>query len=176
MGIEQIAAAMDRVTAVLQRKPQVAVSDDAPATAHWAGDLRTLVQHAAGHTVATDMPAELGGEARDVTPGWLLRAALASCAVTRIAMAAAAAGVALDVLEVRATSRSDARGLLGMPDPEGHALPAGPLSMDLHVRIGAAGVAADRLRALVASTAGCSPVTCAVEQALPVGLHVDVAG
>ena len=63
-----------------------------------------------------------------------------------------------------------------MPDPEGRAVPAGPLSMDLHVRIGAAGVPAERLRALVAATTGCSPVTCAVEQALPVGLHVDVMG
>jgi hypothetical protein len=43
------------------------------------------------------------------------------------------------------------------------------------VRIGAPGVPAERLRALVASTAGCSPVTCAVEQPLPVALHVDIA-
>jgi hypothetical protein len=43
------------------------------------------------------------------------------------------------------------------------------------VRIGASGISAERLRALVASSAACSPVTCAVEQPLPVALHVDVA-
>lgn len=175
MGMEQIAASMERVASVLRRKPQAGVSEDSAATARWDGGLRASVRSETGHSVQSDMPLELGGEASAVTPGWLLRAGLASCAVTRIAMAAAAEGITLQTLEVRATSRSDARGMLAIPEPEGRPVPAGPLTMELHVRIGAPGFSAERLRALVASTTGCSPVTSAVEQPLPVTLHVDVA-
>lgn len=175
MSMEQIAASMERVASVLRRKPQVGVSEDSAATARWDGGLRASVRSDAGYAVATDMPFEIGGEASAVTPGWLLRAGLASCAVTRIAMAAAAEGIALATLEARATSRSDARGLLEIPDPDGRPVSAGPLAMDLYVRIGAPGISADRLRALVASTTDCSPVTCAVAQPLPVALHVELA-
>ena len=62
-----------------------------------------------------------------------------------------------------------------MVEADGRAVPAGPLAMELHVRIGAPGVDADRLRALVEATPGCSPVTCALEQPLAVGLHIEVA-
>jgi uncharacterized OsmC-like protein len=174
MDMEEIAASMERVTSVLRRKPQAAVGADSAATACWDGGLRTSVRNDAGHSVATDMPAELGGEASAATPGWLIRAGLASCAVTRIAMAAAAERITLQTLEARASSRSDARGMLGIAEPDGRPVPAGPLEMQLHVRISATGVPAERLRALVASTAGCSPVMCAIEQPLPVVLHVDV--
>jgi hypothetical protein len=64
--------------------------------------------------------------------------------------------------------------MLAIPDPDGGAVPAGPLAMALHVRISATGVPDVRLRALVASTATCSPVTDAVERPVPVALHVDV--
>ena len=179
MGMEQIAASLERVASVLRRKPQAGVSDDPAAAARWDGGLRTGVcadnSGDTGFSVATDMPTELGGEASAMTPGWLLRAGLASCSAPRIAMAAAAGGITLRTLEVRATSRSDARGMLAIPDIDGGAVPAGPLAMELHIRISAPSVPAERLRALVASTAGCSPVTCAVEQPLLVALHVDVA-
>jgi uncharacterized OsmC-like protein len=175
MGTEHIAASLERLASVLRRKPQAGLSEDSAATAHWEGGLRASVRSDTGYSVATDMPVEIGGEAGAESPGWLLRAGLASCAVTRIAMAAAAEGIALQTLEARATSRSDARGMLGIPDPDRRPVPAGPLAMELHVRIGAPGVPAERLRALVASTTSCSPVTGAVEQALPVALHVDVA-
>ena len=175
MSTEQIAASMERVASVLRRKPHAAVSDDSAATARWEGGLRTRVRSDTGHSVLSDMPIALGGEASAMTPGWLLRAGLASCAATRIAMAAASEGITLQTLEVRAVSQSDARGMLAIPAPDGHTVPAGPLSMALHVRIGAPGVSAERLRGLVASTAACSPVTCAIEQPLEVAMHVDVA-
>jgi uncharacterized OsmC-like protein len=179
MGMEQIAASLERVASVLRRKPQAGVADDSAATARWDGGLRTSVRadnsSDTGFSVATDMPTELGGEASAMTPGWLLRAGLASCSATRIAMAAAAEGITLQKLEVRATSRSDARGMLAVPELDGGAVPAGPLAMALHVHISAPGVPSARLRALVASTATCSPVTCAVERPVPVALHVEVA-
>ena len=174
MTMEKIAASMERVSAALTRKPHAGLHDDTPATVRWAGGLRTLARSETGSELATDMPAAIGGDDTAPTPGWLLRTALASCAVTRIAMEAAARGIKLATLEAHATSRSDLRGLVGVAAPDGSAVPAGPLAMDLNVLIGAPGVDADTLRALVASTTGCSPVTCAMEQALAVGLHVEV--
>ncbi len=178
MGMEQIAVSLERLASVLRRKPQAGVVDDSAATARWDGELRTSVRadngNDTGFVVATDMPTEVGGEASAVTPGWLLRAGLASCSATRIAMAAAAEGITLQTLQVRATSRSDVRGMLAIPEIDGGAVPSGPLAMALHVRISAPGVPDARLRALVASTATCSPVTGAVERPVPVAMHVEV--
>jgi uncharacterized OsmC-like protein len=175
MDLEHIASALERVASTLRRKPQAGLADDAAATARWAAGLRTQVHSDTGFSVPTDMPTVLGGEAAAMTPGWLLRAGLASCSATRIAMAAAAEGIALHTLEVRATSRSDARGLLAVPEADGGEVPAGPLEVVLHVRIGAPDVGEERLRALVASTATCSPVTAAVERPVPVAMHIEVA-
>lgn len=176
MAMEQIAASMERVVSALRRKPHAGLHEDTPATVRWAGGLRTVARTAAGAELTTDMPAAIGGDDSGPTPGWLLRTALASCAVTRIAMEAAARGIALQTLEAHATSRSDLRGLLGLAEADGRRVAAGPLAMDLHVRIGAPGVDPSVLRALVEATPGCSPVTCALEQPLAVGLHVEVAG
>ena len=52
-------------------------------------------------------------------------------------MAAAAEGIELAALEVRASSRSDARGLLGMAEADGAPVSAGPRDVQLHVRIAA---------------------------------------
>ena len=176
MAMEQVAAAMERVVSALRRKPHAGLHDDTPATVRWVGGLRTVARTAAGAEVTTDMPLAIGGDDSAPTPGWLLRTALASCAVTRIAMDAAARGIALHTLEAHATSRSDLRGLVGVAEADGRRVPAGPLAMDLHVRIGAPGVDASLLRALVEATPGCSPVSCALEQPLTVGLHVEVVG
>jgi uncharacterized OsmC-like protein len=175
MTSEQVATAVARAQTVLRRKPEMGRHDDTPASARWLGATRCVVRHPAGIEVATDMPAELGGEGDEVTPGWLFRGGLASCAATSIALTAAARGIALDSLEVEASSRSDTRGLLGMTEADGREVPAGPADMQLHVRIAAAGVSAELLEKLVADGCRCSPVPCAVVQATPFALHVDVA-
>jgi uncharacterized OsmC-like protein len=176
MAPGKIAASIERVSATLIRKPHAGLRDDTPATVRWAGGLRTVARSEVDTEIATDMPEAIGGDNTAPTPGWLLRTAVASCAVTRIAMEAAARGIALATLEVHVTSRSDIRGLMGVVAPDGRAVPAGPLAMDLYVRISAPGVEASTLRELVAATTGCSPVTCAIEQPLAVGLHVEVTG
>ncbi|MBX3605956.1 MAG: OsmC family protein [Piscinibacter sp.] len=175
MSLSDIAAAQQRVVSVLRQRPAFGVQADAPALARWEGALRARTTHDNGTEVVTDMPAEIGGGASSVTPGWLLRAALASCAVTRIAMLAATEGLVLETLEARATSRSDARGLFGMADADGCIVTPGPGDVQLHVRIGAPGVAPERLRALVAASAPLSPVTSALQEPLTVAMHVDVA-
>lgn len=175
MATENIAAAMLRVQTVLQRKPQAGVHDDAPATARWQGDLRVVASHANGTQMATDMPKELGGTGDQVTPGWLFRAGLASCFATCIAMHAAAQGIALGVLEVRATSRSDLRGLIGMATADGAPVGAGPIETHLAVRVGAPGIAAERLNRLVEQSYSCSPISAALRDAVPVSLAIELA-
>jgi uncharacterized OsmC-like protein len=174
MVMEDIAAAMRRVKTVLQRRPEVGVHDDAPATARWERGMRVVASHANGTQLHTDMPGELGGTGDKITPGWLFRAGLASCAATRIAMGAAAEGIELTALEVKASSRSDTRGILGMTDESGNAVFAGPSDVQLHVRIAASGVSPQRLREIVEESHRCSPVPNAVENAMPVALHVEV--
>lgn len=174
MGAENIAAALQRVQAVLERSPKTGLHDDAPATAHWNGATRIVASHENGTQILTDMPSELGGSGDKVTPGWLFRAGFASCAATTIAMAAARAGVALQMLEVRASSRSDTRGLLGMTGTNNQLVPATPQDMQLHIKIAAQGLPSKQLQALVEEGLSCSPIPCAVQSALPVALHIEV--
>ena len=124
--------------------------------------------------VLTDMPGEIGGSGDQVTPGWLFRAGLASCAATRIAMGAAAAGFELTMLEVHASSRSDTRGLLGMADEAGAPFCAGPTDMQLHIRIAATSASPAQLRALVEDSQRCAPISAAVQLPVPVAVHIDV--
>jgi uncharacterized OsmC-like protein len=175
MSARYVADAMQRVEVVLRRRPDMGIHDDTPATASWCGSTRIVTRHANGIEIQTDMPSELGGTGDQVTPGWLMRAGLAACTATRIAMGAAAAGIELTTLELRATSRSDTRGLLGMADTDGAPVCAGPQDVQLHVTIAAHGVSAERLRALVEESHRCSPVPCAMENTTPVRLHIEVA-
>ncbi len=175
MGPQQdIAAALQRVQTVFRRRPDLGPHEDAPATARWCGGTRVVASHANGTQVDSDMPSELGGTGDKVTPGWLFRAGLASCAATSIALAAASRGITLTELEVHASSRSDTRGLLGMQDEAGAAVYAGPGEMRLRVCIAAPGVAPDRLRALVAEACSCSPIPNAVQSATPLEFQVDI--
>jgi uncharacterized OsmC-like protein len=174
MTTQDVATAMQRMAAVLQRRPDTGLHDDAPATARWAGGTRVVASHASGMQLSTDMPLEFGGSGDRVTPGWLLRAGLASCCATRIAMGAAAEGIVLASLDVEVRSRSDTRGLLGMAGHDGATVPAGPADMQLLVKIGAPGVSPQRLRALVQDCQRCSPVSGALQAAVPLDLHVEV--
>ena len=89
MTAQEIAAALQRVEAVVQRRPDFAMQEEAPATARWEGGTRIVASHANGARIATDMPREFGGAGSDVTPGWLFRAGFAACTATCIAMGAA---------------------------------------------------------------------------------------
>jgi uncharacterized OsmC-like protein len=177
MAAPEIAAALQRVESVLKRRPQAGLHDDAPASAHWQSGTRVLTSHANGTRLLTDMPTEFGGGGGgQVTPGWLMRAGLAACLATRIAMGAAAAGFELAALEVRAGSRSDTRGMLGMQEGLGEPVGAGPLEVQVVVRIAAPGVSMERLRVLVEECNRYSPVSAALRLAVPVSMRVEAAG
>lgn len=174
MTTSDVGTTLQRAVQALERRPDMGLHDDAPATARWDGDVRVATSHANGTTIQSDMPRELGGGGERITPGWLFRAGLAACATTSIAMTAAAQGIALSLLEVRAQSRSDTRGLLGMRDADGAPVYAGPQDVALHVRIAAPGVDDERLRKLVDDGCRCSPIPNAVQHALTMPIRVDV--
>ncbi len=173
MTAQQIAAAMQRVEAVMRRRPDADLHDDAPATARWGSGTRIVACPANGARVATDMPRELGGSGDEVTPGWLFRAGAAACTATRIAMAAAQAGITLDALDVVVGSRSDTRGLLGLAEADGRPVPAAPHSMEMRVAIAAHGVSSERLRALVDESYRRLPVACAIGDGVPLTLRIE---
>jgi hypothetical protein len=61
-----------------------------------------------------------------------------------------------------------------MADAEGVIVFPGPSDVQLHVRIAAHGVPRERLVALVEKSQRCSPIPNAVENPVPVALHVEV--
>ncbi len=174
MTMQVIASAVQRVESAFQRRPEAGVHDDAPAVAKWVSGARVVTSHADGIKVLTDMPKELGGSGDQVTPGWLFRAGLAACAATSIMLAAATKGVTLDTLQVHAGSRSDARGLLGMLEPTGETVFAGPFDVELRVQIAAGDTPPEDLRAMVESCLRHSPIPCALTHAIPFALHIDI--
>lgn len=175
MALQHIGAAAKRVRAAFQRRPEAGIHDDASAKARWESGARVLVRHTNGIEVATDMPVELGGTGDQVTPGWLFRAGMASCAVTSITLAAASDGIELTALEVDVGSRSDARGLLGMSEPNGETVYAGPFDVELRVTVAANGTTPVALKALVEKCLSHSPVTSALITATPFTLHINTA-
>ena len=166
---------MERAQGVLRRRPEMGLHDDAPAAVRWSDDTRMVVRHPSGLQFETDMPTELGGTGDRVTPGWMMRAGLAACTATVVAMKAAAQGIRLASLEVDVGSRSDTRGLLGMEDADGRPVDAGSRDVTMHVRLAAPGVAAERLRALGDESCRCSPVLRVLSDGADVALRVDVA-
>jgi len=174
MATQDLAAALQRTERVLRRRPSAGLHDDVAGVARWDGGARVVASHANGQQIATDMPRELGGEGLEVTPGWLVRAGLATCSATSIAMAAAAEDIELDELEVRASSRSDVRGLFGMTDANGAPVYPGLTDVQIHVRITARGVAPERLRALAEKGGRNTPMLSSLQQAVPVAIKIEV--
>jgi uncharacterized OsmC-like protein len=173
--LQNVGTAVKRVMAAFQRRPEVGIHVDAPAVARWESGTRVLVRNTDGFEVATDMPRELGGAGDQVTPGWLFRAGIASCAATSITLAAACEGIELTALEVDVGSRSDARGLLGMSEPSGEPVYAGPFDVEMRVTVAANGSTPAALKTLVERCLSHSPVPSALITATPFALHINVA-
>ena len=174
MTVEDIAAALQRAESVFRRRPSAALQQDAPATATWRSGMRIEATHDNGAAVSTDMPTEFGGSGSQVSPGWLFRAGLASCAATCIAMSAAVQGIELRSLRVSAHSCGDVRGVLGMTDADGTPVYAGFQDLQLRVAISAPQVSNLRLRALVEHGLRVSPVYASLHEAIPIDVRIDV--
>ncbi len=163
----------ERVEAVLQRRPEIGLHDDAPATARWQGATRVVARHAERHRDRDRHAGRARRQRRPVTPGWLFRAGLASCAATSIAMTAAARGIALDALEVEAAAAPTRAACSAWPTPTARRSPPARAT-SAAVRIAAAG---RRARATARAGRRRLPLRAdpdAVQQATPLALHIDV--
>lgn len=172
MNTPHIRQSLDQLVRHVAEHPEDALSQDKPAVAFLESGLRCRAEHPDGGAVSTDMPIQLGGAGSAPSPGWLLRAALANCDATVIAMQAARLGIELTRLKVTVGSESDDRGILGALE----SAPAGPLSVRVVVDIAAQGASDSQLRELVHWAEVHSPVNDAVRRAVPVTTEVRVGG
>jgi uncharacterized OsmC-like protein len=167
MANNRIGDAVESLIGHLTAHPEKCRTNEQPATAILEEGLRCRVTAADGTAIGTDMPIAIGGDGSAPTPGWFVRAGIAACNGTVIAMRAARLGITLNKLEVTVDSESDRRGLLGMDD-----VVPGPLRMSVRVNLNA-DADPGRLREIVHWAINHSPMADAVRRA--VELKVEVA-
>jgi uncharacterized OsmC-like protein len=160
-----IADAVAAATEYLTAHPDEARYRDAAATARITSGLRAEVGGPGGESAATDMPAAIGGGASAPSPGWLMRAAAASCVASLIAIRAASTGIDHGPIEVTVDSESDDRGILGLDA----AVDAGALSMKVVVSVG--GVSGAELQDLVDWAVRHCPVTDTIARSVPLDVE-----
>ena len=96
---QRIRAALEAAASHYAANPAEARSTDSVATATLRNGLVVQVEAPTGERITTDMVTSVGGTGTAPSPGWLLRAAEASCVATLITMRAATLGITLDSLE-----------------------------------------------------------------------------
>jgi uncharacterized OsmC-like protein len=166
--VTDIREAIEGASGYLRAHPEEARYTDSPATARLATGLRVVTTGPNGELVDTDMVAAVGGSGSAPSPGWILRAAEASCIATLLAMRAAQTGATITSLEVEVDSESDDRGILGLDD----SIPAGPLSTRIRVGIVAPGLDDEEVRGLVDWAVDHCPVVDAVRRSVPVTVEI----
>lgn len=170
MGERDIARAIASARTWVSANRAEARYRDGAASAVIEDGLRSRVTAPDGASLVTDMSEGIGGGASAPSPGWLLRAANASCIATLIAMRAAELDVRLDRLEVVIDSESDDAGILDVDA----SVPAGPLSMRIVVRVAGASVPDAEVREIVAWGIAHCPVCDAIKRAVPVESTVTI--
>jgi uncharacterized OsmC-like protein len=168
MPEQSIREAIDNISKAITANPDKARVKNATAIASLKGELAFAITGPNGETVVTGMPKAIGGSGEVPQPGWLLRAALASCTGTVIAMRAAKLGITLDKLEVKVDSQSDNRGLLGLDEKVSAAL----IGLRTVVSVHAANATHADLDALVQWADAHSPVACTLRSALAANVEV----
>lgn len=168
MTSQQIRDAVRGASAYLTEHPAEARYRDSHARARLGADLRVEVVGPGGERVRTDMPKGVGGTARTPSPGWLLRAATASCVASLIGIRAAALEVPLDDVDVLVDSESDDRGILGLDE----GVAAGALSMRIEVMVAAGGVDRAVIDDLVRWAVDHCPVADTVRRSVPLEIVI----
>ncbi len=169
MSNQKIQEAVKGVIQYFTENPEKAISEDKPATAVVETGLRCRATGGSGFELVSDMAKGIGGDATAPSPGWLFRAALANCDATMIALRAAELGITLTTLEVTVSSTSDNRGLVQIDD----SIQAGPLNVQVHVKIGGDNLSQEQLHDLVSWAEKHSPVNDLVSRAVPLHLTVE---
>lgn len=164
MSSERIRTAVEAATSHLRENPSDAKAVDSIATATLLEGLLVRVTGPGTEELTTDMVPSVGGTDSAPSPGWLLRAAEASCVATLIAMRAAVLGISLSSLKVEFDSESDDRGILGVDDT----VPAGPLSASVRVYLAADDVDEATLRDLAQWGIAHCPIHDALERQVPI--------
>jgi uncharacterized OsmC-like protein len=165
---ERIATAMKGAIEYLTAHPDEAAYTDSPAVAMWDKGLTFTVEGPAGTVITTDMPTGVGGGDAAPSPGWLFRAALATCEATLIVMRAAQEGVELAGLSVTVDSESNDYGILGIDA----AVPAGPSSVRVRVAASGSGPTEQQLSDVVNWAHEHCPVADTVARAIPLTLEL----
>ena len=168
--MSDIQSSVAKAIEYLSAHPDEARYTDSVARAELGASLRVRVTGSDGEQVITDMPGAIGGRAEEPSPGWLYRAAIASCVASTIAMEAARSGVKLALLEVEVDSESDDRGILGIDE----SVPPGPISTRIRVRAQASGASTAQVREIVERGASRCPVYDATQRAVQTTLEVEV--
>jgi uncharacterized OsmC-like protein len=170
MSIQHIQESVKGVIQYYTDNPDKAVGEDKTAIAIVEDDLRCKASGPNGWELISDMSKGIGGGANAPSAGWLMRAALANCDATMIALRAAELGIELSTLEVTVGSISDDRGLVQIDDT----IPAGPLKVWTNVRISARNVSETTLHEIVDWAEKHSPVGDAISRAVPLEVKVEV--
>src|SRR5215207_559188 len=165
--MESISRAIATASDHLTEHPEAGSGTDTAATAVREEGLRFRVEGPQGEVI-TDMSKTVGGGATAPTPGWLLRAALASCDATAVAIEAARDGVELTELTVTVESESDFRGALGVDDT----VRPGPLAVRVRIQLAAGDATEDQLREIVQRAESRSPVGDAVARAVSITTEI----
>jgi uncharacterized OsmC-like protein len=164
-----IAEAVANATNYLTEHPDEARYRDSMAVARLVEGLRVDVRGADGSSLRTDMPKGIGGTEAALSPGWVLRAAIASCVASMIGIRAAVLGWELSAVEVSVDSESDDRGILGMADD----IPAGPLSTRISVAISAQGRQLADVEELARWAVDHCPSADAIRRAVPLEVVIE---
>lgn len=170
MPANPIAQALDALSARFTAMPEAAKVKAPPAVSTLVSGLVCETRGPNGELIKTDMPAAMGGTGTAPNPGWLLRAALSSCAATGIASRAAQLGVTLTTLEVSVQGEADLRGVLGL-DPSVSAAMTGQV---MKVKIASEDAAPEVLAEIVRWAEDHSPVGCTVCGGNEYSLEVEV--
>ena len=142
---------------------------DLAATATIQTGLECRIESPDGKAINTDMPESVGGGGSANSPGWHLRAALASCDATLLAMRAARQGVELDQIQVTVETWSDGRGMFL---DEG--IVAGSTQMRLHFSIRSSSASANEVEELVRWVEAHSPVGSDITRAIELHSTLEI--
>ena len=161
MNASEIQQAIEGVEQYLHDNAERGPQPDVPATAIIEDGLRCRIEAPDGSAIYTDMPTSVGGSASASSPGWHLRAALASCDATLLAMRAARLGLKLDSIQVRVEASSDGRGMF-----LDESVSPGSTDMRLYFKISASKVTRSQIEALVHWVEQHSPVGADITRAV----------
>jgi uncharacterized OsmC-like protein len=170
MSKETIREALQNAIGYLTENPDDAKATDSFATATIDDGLRCRVRGPDGAEMYTDMVTAVGGGNTAPSPGWMLRAATASCVATLIEMKAALDDVDLGNVEVTVDSQSDDLGILGIDEK----VPAGPLSVSVRVKVDSSSTDPDELRQLVEWAHDHCPLCDVTKRAVPITLETEI--